>query len=439
MGLFNTLLQSETTYLQHPHLKPHPWMARQLLRSPRILIGDLLLQGPLRFALFLGLAGSSILQAQATTAVRQATSIRAPICPEVEVVFCIDTTGSMGGLIGAAKDRIWRIVNGIAGALNGPRLKVGLVAYRDRGDVYITKVFNLTDNLESVQTELASYQANGGGDTPESVNQALSDALKKVSWTAPGSKSYRTIFLVGDAPPHMDYRDDIKYPETCREARSKGIVINAIQCGEAADTKSEWMRISSLGGGDYACIPQSGGVRFIGTPYDAWLTEFSSKLLATAVYVGTDERRNQWSRDQQNALDQSARALKQKDLQELAREADRGEFRGKAGRSGTGGLGLGREAGLADLVEIYQRQGVSGLKGLAPSDLPESLRSLTAGKLESLVRGKALEREGLLRQIQDLSDLRDDSLDAQKSKDGVKSFDDEVLDLIRKQAAAICH
>lgn len=439
MGLFKSPLQFVTTYLQHPRLKRHPWRAGQIFQSPSITSGAQLLRGPLHFALCLGLAGTPVLKAHSGNPARLAGSSRAPICAEVEVVFCIDTTGSMGGLIGAAKDRIWRIVNGIAGALNGPRLKVGLVAYRDRGDVYITKVFNLTDNLESVQTELASYLANGGGDTPESVNQALSDAVQKVSWTAPGSKSYRTIFLVGDAPPHKDYRDDIKYPETCREARSKGIVINAIQCGDMADTKSEWMRISSLGGGVYACIPQSGGVRFIGTPYDAWLTEFSRKLLATAVYVGPEVSRNRWSRDQQNALDQSARALKQKDPQELAREADRGEFRGKAGRSGTGGLGLGREAGLADLVEIYQRQGVSGLKGLAPSELPEALRSLTPAKLESLVHSKALEREGLLRQIQDLSDLRDDGLDAQKSKEGVKAFDDEVLDLIRKQAAAICH
>src|SRR6516165_795386 len=67
--------------------------------------------------------------------------------PRVEVVFCLDTTGSMGGLIQGAKDKIWSISNQIAGGKPAPDLKIGLVAYRDRGDAYITKVIDLTDDL----------------------------------------------------------------------------------------------------------------------------------------------------------------------------------------------------------------------------------------------------------------------------------------------------
>ena len=52
--------------------------------------------------------------------------------PQVEVVFCLDTTGSMGGLIDAAKQKIWTIANQIASGKPTPRLKIGLVAYRDR-------------------------------------------------------------------------------------------------------------------------------------------------------------------------------------------------------------------------------------------------------------------------------------------------------------------
>src|SRR4051812_15644493 len=65
--------------------------------------------------------------------------------PKVEVVFCLDTTGSMTGLIDGAKAKIWAICNQIAGGKPTPDLKVGLVAYRDRGDDYITKVYDLTD------------------------------------------------------------------------------------------------------------------------------------------------------------------------------------------------------------------------------------------------------------------------------------------------------
>src|ERR1044072_3947248 len=60
--------------------------------------------------------------------------------PKVEVVFCLDTTGSMGGLIEAAKQKIWSISNQIANGKPIPELKIGLVAYRDKGDAYITKI-----------------------------------------------------------------------------------------------------------------------------------------------------------------------------------------------------------------------------------------------------------------------------------------------------------
>ncbi len=77
--------------------------------------------------------------------------------PKVEVVFCLDTTGSMGGLIDGAKAKVWAICNQIAGGKPTPDLKVGLVAYRDKGDAYVTKVFDLTDDLDTVHAELKTF------------------------------------------------------------------------------------------------------------------------------------------------------------------------------------------------------------------------------------------------------------------------------------------
>src|SRR5713101_5571533 len=70
--------------------------------------------------------------------------------PKIEVVFCLDTTGSMGGLIEGAKQKIWAISNQIASGKPTPDLKIGLVAYRDRGDAYVTKIHDLTDDLDAV-------------------------------------------------------------------------------------------------------------------------------------------------------------------------------------------------------------------------------------------------------------------------------------------------
>src|SRR3954452_1950040 len=159
--------------------------------------------------------------------------------PKVEVVFCLDTTGSMGGLIEGAKQKIWSICNQIASGKPIPDLKVGLVAYRDRGDAYVTQVLDLTDDLDAVHDKLKGFQAQGGGDSPESVNQALDDAVNKVKWSS-DPKTLKIIFLVGDAPPHMDYKDDVKSPETCKKAVTKGIIINTIQCGGDPECTRIW-------------------------------------------------------------------------------------------------------------------------------------------------------------------------------------------------------
>src|SRR5882762_3522258 len=71
-----------------------------------------------------------------------------PSAPALEMVFVIDTTGSMGGLIEGAKQRVWGIVNEVMQSPSHPAVSIGLVAYRDHGDEYVTKVLPLTNDLD---------------------------------------------------------------------------------------------------------------------------------------------------------------------------------------------------------------------------------------------------------------------------------------------------
>src|SRR5262245_33467057 len=168
--------------------------------------------------------------------------------PQVEVVFCLDTTGSMAGLIEGAKQKIWSIVNQIASGRPIPEIKVGLLAYRDRGDQYVTKMFELTADLDEVHKNLREFKADGGGDSPESVNQAINESVVKFKWSKE-KDTLRIIFLVGDAPPHMDYKDDVKYSETCKIAVDQGIIINTVLCGNDAEAKKHWLAICEKAGG----------------------------------------------------------------------------------------------------------------------------------------------------------------------------------------------
>jgi hypothetical protein len=117
-----------------------------------------------------------------------------------------------------------------------------------------------------VFADLRSFKADGGGDGPESVNQALDDAVNKVSWTkddasgdgggggGAGGSTSKFIFLVGDYPPHMDYADDAKFPQTCESAVRKNLIINTVQCGSNTETADVWRDIARRGEGAYVSL-----------------------------------------------------------------------------------------------------------------------------------------------------------------------------------------
>ncbi|MEE8041627.1 MAG: vWA domain-containing protein, partial [Pseudomonadales bacterium] len=210
--------------------------------------------------------------------------------PKVEVVFVLDTTGSMSGLIQAAKEKIWSIATTMASAQPAPEIRMGLVAYRDRGDAYVTRVVDLSSDLDSMYATLMDFQADGGGDTPESVNQALHDAVHSMSWSG-NDDSYKVVFLVGDAPPHMDYQDDVKYMQTLAAAEDRGIVVNTVQCGEIGATVAPWQQIAALGHGRYFQVEQAGSALAMTTPYDAALARLSAELDATRIFYGDAEEK----------------------------------------------------------------------------------------------------------------------------------------------------
>src|SRR6478736_10175985 len=119
----------------------------------------------------------------------------ARIKPVVEVAFVLDTTGSMGALIEGAKRKIWSIATAIVDANPDAEVRMGLVAYRDIGDEYVIRRFELTTDIQDLYASLLELRAKGGGDWPESVNEALDVAVNKLAWTS-GDEVRRIVFLV---------------------------------------------------------------------------------------------------------------------------------------------------------------------------------------------------------------------------------------------------
>ena len=205
---------------------------------------------------------------------------------KVDLVFAVDTTGSMGGLLDGAKRTVWSIASHVREVDPNADLRVGLVAYKDitPDSTYVTKDFALTTDLDGVFQELSSYTADGGGDTPEDVDAALYDAVHKMAWRPDAKK---LIFLVGDAPPAS--RGDVpRYDVTAREAGDQGITINTIRCGIRTDTMATWQQVASLAHGEFSSIAQDGGVRQVATPMDQKMAELSAGIDGTAMIYGDE-------------------------------------------------------------------------------------------------------------------------------------------------------
>jgi Mg-chelatase subunit ChlD len=149
-----------------------------------------------------------------------------PQQPKLDVLFLLDATGSMGDEI----SRIQQTINSIAERIDRieprPELRLALVAYRDRGDEYLTRVYaDFTPDVPAFRQALLQVRADGGGDTPEDLNAALEVALRQLSW---GDDAVRLTFLVADAPPQLGYGQEFDYTDAAREAVARGVKIYPI-------------------------------------------------------------------------------------------------------------------------------------------------------------------------------------------------------------------
>jgi len=370
---------------------------------------------PLTFTLVL--CGGQLLAASRSADTDKSSKRDAKTKPRIEVCFVLDTTGSMSGLIEGAKQKIWSIANEMVSAKPTPDLRFGLVAYRDRGDQFVTRRFDLTNDIDAVYANLQGFRADGGGDLPESVNQALHEAVTQMSWSK-DRQVLKTIFLVGDSPPHMDYGDDVKYPEVCQLAAKRDLIINTVQCGNTPQTTPVWQEIAKLAEGSYAAIAQSGGMVAMATPMDAELATLNRKLGGTLVAYGGEPTRRRVAAKQLAAEAAPAAAM-----------ADRLAFNARYGVAvqGEGELLDALANGKLKLAEVKKDQ------------LPAELQKLSAPELQAAVEKKQKERADLQVEIAKLGKQREEYLAQERqrlAKSGkADSFDEKVASILHTQAA----
>lgn len=158
---------------------------------------------------------------------------RAPL----DVAFIIDTTGSMSDEIDRLRQTLEAIHYQVTQMTPRPDVRFAMVLYRDRGDKYVTRATPFTGDIQHFARQLKSVAAAGGGDDPEDINEALRVAARDLKWR-PGAT--KLAFLLGDAPPHLDYGQQFTYLDFMRDAAERGIKVTAIGAS-GLDSRGEYV------------------------------------------------------------------------------------------------------------------------------------------------------------------------------------------------------
>ena len=171
---------------------------------------------------------------------------------KTQVMFILDTTGSMGDEIAYLQ----KDFTSIAEEVGGNDVTFSVNFYKDKGDDYVTSCNDFTDDIKSVQKLLNKERASGGGDTPEAVAEILDETMNSSGWE---SDSNKIAFLIFDAPPHSDTEQVIM--GAIAKAAEQGIKLVPVVASNAdRETELFGRAAAIMTGANYVFLTDDSGV-----------------------------------------------------------------------------------------------------------------------------------------------------------------------------------
>ncbi|MDH3592944.1 MAG: VWA domain-containing protein [Planctomycetota bacterium] len=334
----------------------------------------------------------------------------------IDLCICLDVSGSMKGLIHSARSRIWSIVNDLALAKPSPRLRVALYSYGggayNKSRNYIRQETKFTEDLDLVSKRLFALVAAG---SVEFVGGVMHRALTDLAWQS-DANALKLMVVAGNETANQDPKHN--YLEMARASIQRGVMVNSIFCGNAADViAQEWASIAKLSDGHFAAIDQNSTVD-ISSPFDTQLADLSSSLNATYIAYG---RAGKAGRAAQSAADSDAE--KQSSNTSALRALSKSKKQ------------YWNHWCLADALERKQVK----LEDVKDKDLPEYMRGKTLDEKMKIVEEKRAARAKIKGEIETMSKKRREWMAAELRKRGeadAKSFDAVLRKALRAQATA---
>jgi hypothetical protein len=325
---------------------------------------------------------------------------RAEDKPHVDVVFCIDCSGSMGGVIETAKMKVWDIVNQISKAKPSPILRIGLIGYGNADRSH--RMFELSDDLDAVYKNLLTFKDEGWGD--EYVGLAVHKATTEMKWSE-GKQVMKIIYVVGNETAEQG---PLSYKTSAPAAIGKGIMVNAIYCGNTdyQTAPPTWKEMAKLADGQYMEIAGDGGAITIATPFDARLNELNGSINKTYIGYGV-------------AAPAAAQAQQANDTASNSFGLASGAARAVAKSSAQ------YRNSTWDLVDASREKDFD-LSKIKTEELPQEMQKMSMDERKAYIETKAAERAKVQEEIKELAAKRDAFIRDEISKKGLKT--DSALD-----------
>jgi hypothetical protein len=340
-----------------------------------------------------------------------------PRGPLVQIALLLDTSNSMDGLIGQAKNQLWRIVNDLAGSRRhgrAPRIEVALYEYGNSalaaGENYIRQVLPFTNDLDRVSERLFGLSTNGG---EEYCGAVIKDAVGNLAWDG-RDYTYKTIVIAGNEPftqGGVDFRASV------RRAVEHDITVNTVFCGDRREgVQTAWKEGADRGRGAFMTINQDDAALVARTPYDDEIERLGRDMNETYVSYGAIGR---------------ASSLRQAEADKSAMSAapagaavERSLFKAKGQYN--------EAAGAWDAVSNVL-SGASSAKELKREDLPSEYRAMDDKQLDAALKAKAAKRAAIQKDLDRLGRLRAEHL-AKQNAGPKETLDAAVLGAVRSQA-----
>jgi hypothetical protein len=207
----------------------------------------------------------------------------------IEVVFCLDLSGSTNGLLDDVRERIWEVVNQVNSYRPAPEFRIGIVGFSRPSfgakNGYVKVLQQLTTDYDLLTHELYKLKPSiEKGD--QLVGHALKVSIRNMNWSE-DKNNLKIIYLVGNGMVNMGGND---YREACDMAVSKDIVINTLYCRTRNLAEKElpgWREIARLAGGEqYDMHIHKRAPMLLTSPDPSEFRELAANLSATYLYYG---------------------------------------------------------------------------------------------------------------------------------------------------------